>query len=107
MRLHAFSYICADHFAVSMVIKMPFSIDVAAATAEAKKYCSENGLDYSKVDSVQRIRTIEGTFALFCQSKKGVVVDGLINDIATQPYVVLVCDEEYHISTTEFTELIR
>lgn len=90
-----------------MVIKMPFNIDVATATAEAKKYCAENGLDYSKIDSLQRIRTMDGRFALFCQSKKGVVVDGLRNDIATQPYVVLVCDEEYHVSATEFTDLIR
>lgn len=81
-------------------------INVSACKKIAEEYCNLNGLDYSQISSAHWGKTIDGEFIYFCIEKK-IVPDGLKNDLETQPYVVLICDEIGNIKETEYTDMLR
>lgn len=80
------------------------SLQKALALEYAKQYCAQRGLSNEKLKA-QRLEFINGA-AIFAQPS-GITPNGLLNDIATQPFPTLVIkliDGKLTFETTEHTD---
>jgi hypothetical protein len=77
------------------------SIEKKQAMAAAEEFCRANGLAVSKLhNAYSQIISDKLYFAVFPDIKPS----GLLNDIETQPVLVLVVHGDYIVTKTEYTE---